>query len=138
GSALVIGAFAAFGVVGFRIALRCRDPFGKLLASGITALVCGQAGINLAAVLGIAPLTGIPLPFLSYGGSSLVVLLAAVGILLNIAHRGSTATASVSDRGRRDSRPRTAGDRDRGSAQRARRPRDVRRVAGSGRSPARP
>ena len=56
---------------GFRVALRCRDPFGKLLAAGLTALVCGQAAINLAAVLGIAPLTGIPLPFVSYGGSSL-------------------------------------------------------------------
>ena len=52
-------------------------------------LVCGQATVNIAAVMGIAPLTGIPLPFLSYGGSSLVVLLAAVGILLNIAQRGN-------------------------------------------------
>ena len=48
GSALVIGAFAAFACAGFRVALRCRDPFGKLLAAGITALVCGQAAINLA------------------------------------------------------------------------------------------
>ncbi|HEY4621543.1 MAG TPA: putative lipid II flippase FtsW, partial [Gaiellaceae bacterium] len=74
GSILVIGAFAAFALAGFRIALRCRDPFGKLLAAGLTALVSGQAAINLAAVLGVAPLTGIPLPFVSYGGSSLVVL----------------------------------------------------------------
>ena len=73
--------------------MRCRDPFGKLLATGITALVCGQAAINLAAVLGIAPLTGIPLPFVSYGGSSLVVLLAAVGILLNIAVNGTVVQA---------------------------------------------
>ena len=51
-------------------------------------LVCGQAAVNASAVVGIAPLTGIPLPFLSYGGSSLVVLLASVGILLNIAQRG--------------------------------------------------
>ncbi len=53
-----------------------RIPFGKRLAAGITALVCGQAAINLAAVLGLAPLTGIPLPFVSYGGSSLVIALA--------------------------------------------------------------
>ena len=57
-------------------------------------LVCGQAAINLAAVLGLAPLTGIPLPFVSYGGSSLVVALASVGILLNIAGDGGAAKRS--------------------------------------------
>jgi cell division protein FtsW len=129
GSALVIAAFATFAVVGFRIALRCRDPLGKLLAAGITALVCGQATINLAAVLGIAPLTGIPLPFVSYGGSSLVVLLAGVGILLNIAVNGEVATARVRDRGRRDGRSRPARTRRRGGASRAGRDGDVRRVA---------
>src|SRR5436190_4599804 len=119
GVTAVIAAYMLFAYAGLRVALGCRDPFGKRLAVGLTVLVCGQASINIAAVMGIAPLTGIPLPFLSYGGSSLVVLLAAVGILLNIAHRGSTATASVSDRGRRDSRPRVARDRDSGGAQRA-------------------
>ena len=77
GVAAVIGAYCLFGYAGFDIALRCRDPFGKRLATGLTVLVCGQAAINIAAVMGVAPLTGIPLPFLSYGGSSLVVLLAA-------------------------------------------------------------
>ena len=120
GSAFVVGCFAAFAYAGFRIALRCRDPFGKLLAAGLTALVCGQAAINLAAVLGIAPLTGIPLPFVSYGGSSLVVLLVSVGILLNIAVNGAVVQARVPDRGRRDSRPRPARSRRRGSAPRAR------------------
>jgi cell division protein FtsW len=137
GTTAVIGAFGAFAFAGFTIALRCRDPFGKLLAAGITSLVCGQAAVNLAAVLGIAPLTGIPLPFVSYGGSSLVVLLASVGILLNIAtderapqtysRRGSAS----SDRRRRNSRPRPAVARGGGGAARARRQRDVRRVAGS-------
>ncbi|MDQ3066296.1 MAG: putative lipid II flippase FtsW [Actinomycetota bacterium] len=136
GTTAVICAFAAFAFAGFTVALRCRDPFGKLLAAGITALVCGQASINLAAVLGIAPLTGIPLPFLSYGGSSLVVLLAAVGILLNIASDDRAPQASrkgvaSSDRSRRNSRPRAAVARDRRSAPRARRHGDVRRVAGS-------
>src|SRR5581483_3338652 len=98
----------------------------------------GQALVNVAAVMGVAPLTGIPLPFLSYGGSSLVVLLAAVGILLNIAHRGNAAAASVRDRGRRDGRPRAVGARGRGGAQGARRVRDARRVAGSRRGAARP
>jgi cell division protein FtsW len=129
GSALVIGAFAAFAFAGFRIAHRCRDPFGKLLAAGLTALVCGQASINLAAVLGIAPLTGIPLPFVSYGGSSLVVLLAGVGILLNIAVNERVVEARVRDRGRGDGRARPTGSRRSGSAVRARRQRDVGRVA---------
>ena len=129
GSALVIGAFAVFAIAGFRIALRCRDPFGKLLAAGLTALVCGQAAVNLAAVLGIAPLTGIPLPFVSYGGSSLVVVLAAVGILLNIAVNGEVVKARVPDRGRGNGRPRSARARSRGSASRPRRDGDVRRVA---------
>jgi cell division protein FtsW len=128
GSALVIAAFAAFAVAGFRIALRCRDPFGKLLAAGLTSLVCAQATINLAAVLGIAPLTGIPLPFVSYGGSSLVVLLAGVGILLNIAVNGEVVTARVRDSGRRNGRSRPARARGRGGASRTRRERDVRRL----------
>jgi cell division protein FtsW len=129
GSAFVVGLFAAFGFVGFRIALRCRDPFGKLLAAGITALVCGQAAINLAAVLGIAPLTGIPLPFVSYGGSSLVVLLAGVGILLNIAVNERVIQARVPDRRRRNRRTRATGTRRRRSAAGARSDGDVRRVA---------
>jgi cell division protein FtsW len=129
GSALVIFGFAAFAFAGFRIAMRCRDPFGKLLAAGLTALVCGQATINLAAVLGIAPLTGIPLPFVSYGGSSLVVLLAGVGILLNIAVNGEVVTARVRDSGRRHGRSRSARARGRGGAAGARGDGDVRRVA---------
>jgi cell division protein FtsW len=109
GVTAVIGAFAVFAYAGLSVALACKDPFGKRLAAGLVALVCGQAVINLAAVLGLAPLTGIPLPFISYGGSSLVVALLSVGILLNIAGRNAgSARASVSDRGRRDGRPRAA------------------------------
>jgi cell division protein FtsW len=129
GSVLVIGAFVAFAVAGFRIALRCRDPFGKLLAAGLTALICGQAAVNLAAVLGIAPLTGIPLPFVSYGGSSLVVLLGGVGILLNIAVNGEVVAARVPDRRRRNSRSRPARARGGRSAAGARGDGDVRRLA---------
>jgi cell division protein FtsW len=129
GSILVIGAFATFAFAGFRVAIRCKDPFGKLLAAGLTALVCGQASVNLAAVLGIAPLTGIPLPFVSYGGSSLVVLLAGVGILLNIAVNGEVVRARVPDRSRRDRRPRATGSGGRRGAARARGDGDVRRVA---------
>jgi cell division protein FtsW len=135
-TALVLG-YCAFAYAGLRLALTCKDPFGKRLAAGLTALVCGQAIINLAAVLGVAPLTGIPLPFVSYGGSALIVDLLAVGILLNIARgHGGIARAQVPDRGRRDGRPRAAGARGGGRAAGARRQRDVRRVAGSRRSAA--
>jgi cell division protein FtsW len=109
GVTAVIAAFAVFAYAGLRVALACKDPFGKRLAAGLVALVCGQAVINLAAVLGLAPLTGIPLPFISYGGSSLVVALLSVGILLNIAGTNAgAARASVPHRGRRDRRPRAA------------------------------
>jgi cell division protein FtsW len=131
GSTFVVAAFLAFAWAGFRIALTCRDPFGKRLAAGLTTLVCAQAGVNLAAVLGIAPLTGVPLPFVSYGGSSLVVLLAAVGVLLNIAVNERVVEGRVRDRRRRDSRPRSAGARRRRGTSGARRDRDVRRVSRS-------
>jgi cell division protein FtsW len=129
GSLVVIAGFAIFAWAGFRVALACRDPFGKRLAAGITTLVAGQAAINLAAVLGMAPLTGIPLPFVSYGGSSLVVLLCAVGVLLNIAVNDRVVEARVRDRGRGNRRPRAAGARGRGGAPRPRSDRDVRRDA---------
>jgi cell division protein FtsW len=136
GVAAVIGAYALFAYAGLDIAVRCRDPFGKRLAAGLTVLVCGQAAVNILAVMGAAPLTGIPLPFLSYGGSSLVVLLAGVGILLNIAQRGGAAAASVPDRSRRDGGARPAGARSGGGVDDARRARDVRRVARARRSAA--
>jgi cell division protein FtsW len=127
GSAVVIAAFAVFAWAGFRIALQCRDPFGKRLAAGITTLVCGQAAVNLAAVLGMAPLTGIPLPFVSYGGSSLLVLLAGVGVLLNIAVNERVVEARVRDRGRGNGRSRSTRSRSRGGASRPRSDGDVRR-----------
>jgi cell division protein FtsW len=137
GVAAVLGAFVAFAWAGLRVALACKDPFGKRLAVGVVALVSGQAVINLAAVLGLAPLTGIPLPFISYGGSSLVVTLLAVGVLLNIAGSGGRAAAAVPDRGRGDGRARRAVARGRGGPAATRRSRDVRRVAGSHRGTAR-
>ena len=127
GSTLVIGAFAVFAWAGFRVALGCRDPFGKRLAAGITTLICAQAAVNLAAVLGLAPLTGIPLPFVSYGGSSLLMLLCGVGVLLNIAVNDRVVEARVRDRSRRDGRSRSTRARSRGSAPRTRTDGDVRR-----------
>ena len=137
GSTVLILAYAAFAWAGLKIALECKDPFGKRLSAGLTALVCGQAVINLGAVLGLAPLTGIPLPFVSYGGSSLVVELVCVGILLNIAGNGGRAAAQVSDRNGRHGRPRPAVAGGRGRVAEPRRARDARRVAGSSRSSAR-
>ncbi|HEV3480197.1 MAG TPA: putative lipid II flippase FtsW [Gaiellaceae bacterium] len=130
GATALIAAYGAFAYAGFRVALACRDPFGKRLAAGITTLVCGQALINLAAVMGAAPLTGITLPFVSYGGSSLVVGLAAVGILLNIAGDDGrrAARSGVPDRNRRNRRTRAPGTGGGGRATRPRRRRDVRRV----------
>jgi cell division protein FtsW len=137
GVAAVLAAFVTFAWAGLRVALQCKDPFGKRLAVGVVALVSGQAVINLAAVLGLAPLTGIPLPFISYGGSSLVVTLLGVGVLLNIAGSGGRAAAAVPDRGRRDGGTRRAVARRGRSAPAPRRARDVRRVAGSHRGAAR-
>jgi cell division protein FtsW len=130
GAFAVLAAFVVFGYAGFNVALNCRDSFGKLLAAGITALICGQAAVNVSAVMGLAPLTGIPLPLVSYGGSSLFVLLASVGILLNIAvNHAAESTASGPDRRRRDRRPRPAGARGRRVAAEPGRVRHARRSA---------
>ena len=90
----LVGLFGMFAYAGLRTAQRARDRYTKLLAAGLTALVLTQALINLFAVLGLAPLTGVPLPFVSYGNSSLLVMLASVGLLLNIA-KGARGTAAV-------------------------------------------
>jgi cell division protein FtsW len=137
GTAAVILAYGAFAYAGLRVALSCKDAFGKRLAAALVILVCGQAAINLAAVLALAPLPGIPLPFVSYGGSNLVVQLASVGILLNIAANGSRARASVSDRSRGDGRSRAARAGGRGRATGAGSTDDLRRVAGARRRAAR-
>jgi cell division protein FtsW len=88
----VVGLFSLLGYAGLRVAQRARDRYSKLLVAGLTALIMVQATINLFAVMGLAPLTGVPLPFVSYGNSSLLVTLLAVGLILNVA-RGGTAGA---------------------------------------------
>lgn len=85
GSTLVLGLVMLLAWRGFRIARRTQDPFGALLAAGITATICWQSILNIAVVTNSVPATGVPLPFISYGGSSLMFLLIGVGILLNIA-----------------------------------------------------
>jgi cell division protein FtsW len=93
GMVVLIGLFGMFGYAGFRAAHRARDRFSKLLAAGLTSLIMAQAAVNLFAVLGLAPLTGVPLPFVSYGGTSLVITLAAAGLILNVARRPAAAGA---------------------------------------------
>jgi cell division protein FtsW len=95
GLVALIVLYGALAWVCFRIAMNCKEPFGKLLATGITAIVIGQATINIGAALGVLPLTGVPLPLVSLGGTSIVVVLAGLGILLNIAtNRRSFIVAS--------------------------------------------
>jgi cell division protein FtsW len=89
GTFAVLLLFMLFLWRGLRTSMRARDPFGFYLALGITMMVCVQAFINMSVVLGLLPTKGIPLPFLSYGGSSFVVMLAAVGILLNVSQQSS-------------------------------------------------
>ena len=87
GGALVLGLFAIYGWRGMRSAFKATDEFGRFAALGITVMVLSQALINLGVVLGMMPTKGIPLPFISYGGSSLLVMLAATGVLLNISQQ---------------------------------------------------
>jgi len=84
GAAIVLALFAVYGWRGLVAAMKAPDGFGRLLAIGITTMVVGQALINLSVVLGLMPTKGIPLPFISYGGSSLMGMLLATGVLLNI------------------------------------------------------
>jgi cell division protein FtsW len=91
GLSMLVGLFGLFGYAGLRTAQRARDRYGKLLAAGLTSLILVQGIVNLFAVLGLAPLTGVPLPFVSYGNSSLLVMLAATGLLLNVARGGQAA-----------------------------------------------
>jgi cell division protein FtsW len=90
GAAVVITLFAVYAWRGMRAAFNAPDGFGRMLALGATAMVVFQSLINFAVVLGMMPTKGIPLPFVSYGGSSLLVMLLATGVLLNVAQQGST------------------------------------------------
>ncbi|MCS6801112.1 MAG: putative lipid II flippase FtsW [Chloroflexota bacterium] len=89
GTVVVISLFVLFGIRGFRTAARCPDRFGALLAAGITTWLCLQAFINIGGITRTIPFTGIPLPFISYGGSALMATFCAVGILLNISRTAS-------------------------------------------------
>jgi cell division protein FtsW len=96
----VVGLFGMFAYAGLKIAQKARDNYGKLLVAGLTSLILVQAIINLYAVMGLAPLTGVPLPFVSYGNSSLMASLFAVGLILNVARGGTAPLAPTSPGGR--------------------------------------
>lgn len=93
GGAIVLSLFAIYAWRGLRAALESLDPFGRLVALGITTMVVTQALINLCVVLGMLPTKGIPLPFISYGGSSLLVMLVATGVLLNISQNAAQSVS---------------------------------------------
>ncbi|HEY7074370.1 MAG TPA: putative lipid II flippase FtsW [Solirubrobacteraceae bacterium] len=111
GLAGILGLLSLYGMIGYaglRTARNAAGAYAKLLAGGLTSLILCQALLNVYAVLGLAPLTGVPLPFISSGSSSLVVMLCAMGLLLNVAAGGSAHLRAVRGRGER------AADRDRG------------------------
>jgi cell division protein FtsW len=119
----VIGLYGMVGYAGLRAAKLAGDLHAKLLAAGITSLILCQATLNFFAVLGMAPLTGVPLPFLSYGSTNLVVLMGAMGLLLNVAATGGRARRARKPRLEAIEGGRDAQDRDRrgrhGGARRA-------------------
>jgi cell division protein FtsW len=123
----IVALLFLYGLIAFaglRAARTARGTYAQLLGAGVTSLILCQAILNVFTVLGLAPLTGVPLPFISSGSSSLLVLLTAMGLLLNVANGGHSVVRSVPgsrtdegrDRSRRDSRPRRTGA---GSGQRA-------------------
>ncbi len=140
----VIGVYALlflYGLIGYaglRAAKRARSLYSALIAVGMTTLIVSQALLNCFAVLGLAPLTGVPLPFVSYGSTSLVVMLGAMGLLLNVASGTSAHVRVVGDTAARKpaglaNARRAAADPDRESADRGRRDRRARRAGARGR-----
>lgn len=110
GAVIIIGLFGFLIYRGLEIARKAPDSFSRLVATGLTLLFLFQAFINIAAMLSLVPLTGIPLPFVSYGGSSLVIMMLAAGLLFNISKYTVKEVSYADSRQRRgDSRPRLAG-----------------------------
>jgi len=128
GIAALLAFYGLIAIAGLRAARQATGTYAMLLAVGVTSMIVFQATLNVFAVLGIAPVTGVPLPFVSYGASNLLVMLAGMGLLLNVASGGSAHLRAVRttrtpesanadrDRRRRDGRARGAGARRRGRA----------------------
>jgi cell division protein FtsW len=125
GVAGLAGLYGLVGFAGLRAAKAARDRYAKLVAAGITSLILSQATLNFFAVMGLAPLTGVPLPFVSYGNSNLIVLLAGMGVLLNVAAGGRAGAARGAPAGRPARALRAVeGGGERGTEDRDRRGRD--------------
>ncbi|MEN6335968.1 MAG: FtsW/RodA/SpoVE family cell cycle protein, partial [Phycisphaerales bacterium] len=92
----IIALFILFVFLGMMVVMRCRDRFGRMLAAGIVLAIGIQAAINIAVVTDVGPTKGIPLPFVSSGGTSMLISAAAVGVLLNIAAHSSSDDMSIS------------------------------------------
>jgi cell division protein FtsW len=113
----IVAALFLYGLLayaGLRVARGARGAYAKLLAAGITSLILSQALLNVFVVLGLAPLTGVPLPFISYGSTNVVVLLAGMGLLLNVARGGHVVARAVPAGSRRDGELRDRGGGDGG------------------------
>jgi cell division protein FtsW len=101
GTMTIVLAFIIVAVAGFRIALGAKDPFGRLLAGGMTTLVVSQAVINMLAVTNLMPVTGIPLPLVSFGGNSMLATMLAIGIVVSVSRYGAEPVAATSARAAR-------------------------------------
>lgn len=95
GTLAVVAAFGVLLFAGVRIAMGARDPYGRLVAGALTGMLAFQATLNMSAVTGIFPITGKPLPFVSYGGSSMLVTMLSVGLLLSVSEYGARAPRAV-------------------------------------------
>ncbi len=95
GATVVMGLYLALVLLGLRIARQTVDPYERLVAAGLSSIVLWQAALNIWVVLGIAPLTGVPLPLISAGGTSQVLLLAVIGLLIDIDRRGTVPTVAL-------------------------------------------
>jgi cell division protein FtsW len=98
GVCALLSLYGLIAYAGLRAARKARSLYSALIAVGVTALIVSQAILNVFAVLGLAPLTGVPLPFVSYGSSSLIVMLAGMGLLLNVAAGGTAHVRAVPER----------------------------------------
>jgi cell division protein FtsW len=110
GTLAVVGAFVILLYAGIRIAMGARDPYGRLVAGALTGMLAFQAALNMAAVTGVFPVTGKPLPFVSYGGSSMFVTMLSIGLILSVSKFGACAPVAVRNPSRNEERTRASVD----------------------------